>query len=96
MVKDMWRDNSRQYEEGALLYCIHENGFVSGVVRLISDGIFNDLTAGNWTKHQLVMGSTGLRLSACKSVLNFFKVIYDTIEGIYISSSSHYYYSQPF
>ncbi|KAF8581019.1 hypothetical protein K439DRAFT_1662495 [Ramaria rubella] len=85
IVKDMWRDDQRRFEEGALLKKVHEEGCVPGVVRLVASGTVQGLTAGRIpntrTKHRLVMGSSGCRLSACRSVLQFLKVMYDALEA---------------
>jgi len=38
VVKDMWRDVGRRYEEGALIDRIHAQGYVPGVVRVAEKG----------------------------------------------------------
>ncbi|KAF8581035.1 hypothetical protein K439DRAFT_1662505 [Ramaria rubella] len=85
IVKDMWRDDRRRFEEGVILKRIHANGCIPGVVRLVTSGLVNGLTAGvaphTRTKYRLVMGSSGSRLSACTSVLQFLKVMYDALEA---------------
>jgi len=111
VVKDMWRDVGRRYEEGALLDRIHAKGCVPGVVRVAEKGpiLTDDRTplktrpihyrdggqaadnslevpsdALTREKQRLIMGSSGSRLSSCKTVLHFLKVMYDTLEGVYM------------
>ncbi|GJJ11348.1 hypothetical protein Clacol_005580 [Clathrus columnatus] len=86
VVKDIWRDTSRRFKENQILTQIHEDGYVAGVTRHIhiSAGTVDELSVGdingNRVKERVVMGSTGLRLSACESVLEFLKVMYDLVE----------------
>ncbi|GJJ11293.1 hypothetical protein Clacol_005525 [Clathrus columnatus] len=85
VVKDIWRDTSGRFTESQILVQIHEDKYVAGVTRHISVGTVNELTVtdhlqGNRVKERVVMGSTGLRLSACGSVLEFLKVMYNLVE----------------
>jgi hypothetical protein len=89
VVKDMWRDERRRFEEEAILNKIHRHGFVQGVVRVAASGplpdVYIERNVGGQprrrSKRRLIMGSTGNRLSACESVLQFLKVMYDALEG---------------
>ncbi|KAF8581021.1 hypothetical protein K439DRAFT_258862 [Ramaria rubella] len=85
IVKDMWRGGQRRFEENALLRKVHKEGCVPGVVRLVEGGTLHNVIAGTApnirTKHRLVMGSSGSPLSACGSVLQFLKVMYDALEA---------------
>ncbi|GJJ08996.1 hypothetical protein Clacol_003217 [Clathrus columnatus] len=85
IVKDMWRDTSRRFKESEILNHIHKDGYIAGVVRHISASPVSELTVadpikGDRMKERVVMASTGLRLSACESVLDFLKVMYDLVE----------------
>ncbi|GJJ09008.1 hypothetical protein Clacol_003229 [Clathrus columnatus] len=85
IVKDMWRDERRRFVECELLDLIHEEVFVPGVVRHIRAEPVEKLTVydtedGSRIKDRVILASTGLRLSACESVLEFLKVMYDLVE----------------
>ncbi|KIJ27542.1 hypothetical protein M422DRAFT_784867 [Sphaerobolus stellatus SS14] len=89
VIKDMWRDTRRRFDEGSLLQKIHKDGFVPGVVRPISSGPVEDVfvedkegdVVRKREKRRLVMGTRGLPLSSCKTLLDFLKVMYDVIEA---------------
>ncbi|KAF8587755.1 hypothetical protein K439DRAFT_1544714 [Ramaria rubella] len=87
IIKDMWRDDNWPCDEGSFLEKIHKDGPVPGVVRLAAHGPVNNLVVGTSpdtrSKRRLIMASTGQRLSTCRSVLHFLKVMYDAIEESY-------------
>ncbi|GJJ08987.1 hypothetical protein Clacol_003208 [Clathrus columnatus] len=79
-----WGRGPRRFRRGFSTQ-IHDK-FIPGVVRRISTEPIDNLTVKGSTrtwnriKDRVVMTSTGLRLSSCESILEFFKVMYDLVE----------------
>ncbi|GJJ08990.1 hypothetical protein Clacol_003211 [Clathrus columnatus] len=84
IIKDIWRHERRLHTENIILNKIHKKGFVPGVVYPISAGPIDVPTVsgseGLRRKERIITASTGLPLSACESVLEFLKTIFDLVE----------------
>ena len=94
VIKDSFREDSRQFEEYELLCDIHSLGNFPGVVRILESPqgdprspIISTVPRDNTTERKrtrFIMGSYGKPLEYAESVKDILMAIYDVLEGVYV------------
>ena len=103
VIKDLYLDDRRRFQEGALLEHIHNSGIFPGVVRVIAlDEVLDSnrlpVTTARLaadivecrTKKRLIIGSRGSRLSNAGSAKELLVAVHDGVEGESTSDLSYH------
>jgi hypothetical protein len=89
VLKVVWVDDEQIVSEEAMYKLAHGEQPIPGLVRLLSAEVLDALNDGDnsdgntrvMTKKALLLDDLGQPLSQCTSVVEFLKVIYDTLES---------------
>ena len=89
VIKDIYRDDKRRYNEATLIEAMHADGIIPSIVQVCGHETIklSDLeikTAPGGTprmKKRIIMSSTSKSLRKCKSVRDLLMAMFDTIEG---------------
>lgn len=93
MIKDTYRDARTRFKEGDMYKILHREGTVPGFAAVereyeveYAPGCPITVSINDCTriKTRLIMQTYGLPLTKCKNIVDFFKGMYDILEGKYL------------